>query len=159
MSDQPPVDTDPTDALRERQKKMWNRWPLLVAEQRHTIVHDLHTVLDDLTQALGLLDGCHKKQQKVYEAFERAHEQELALRQELTKAQERIEQTKGLADQINCVRVQNDIARNGSARVGTCWWDARAERLLLELPADACAPCKLRHFLAALDQTQTQEQA
>lgn len=51
----------------------------------------------------------------------------------------------------NCVRVQDQLRRGQSPTAGTCWWDDRAQRLLSELPPDACRYCRTRHLLRRLD--------
>lgn len=47
----------------------------------------------------------------------------------------------------NCVCVQAQLDRGQPATAGTCWWDDTAQRLLKELPADACRYCRTNDLL------------
>lgn len=146
---------DPTDALRERQKEREAK-----REGNEPLGHEGWGRLGgeaeaDLTQALDLLDGCHKKQQEVYEAFEQAHEQELALRQELTKAQERIKRLLiELGEKEGSFIVERDArVRALAKRIGKLEAVVDAAR---ELGFVGEQGARERYYdaLAALDQTQ-----
>lgn len=51
----------------------------------------------------------------------------------------------------NCVRVQAQLDRGQPISAGTCWWDDLTQRLLRELPGDACRYCRTNDLLKRLD--------
>lgn len=55
-----------------------------------------------------------------------------------------------LDEMRNCIHVQAQLDRGEQATVGTCWWDARRERLYAHLPEDACRYCWTRELLKRL---------